>query len=183
MNEDNTMPTATQPEPDNSTIRSMRAELDRLSKEAKDHADRAKNAEARLQEIDRAKLDEVERAKAELADRDKELSELRPLRDELGRYTSAFESLYTQELDSVPEDKRPVVESLSRNGSWADRLEALRASKALITVAPTNQSVRAGTVTQPAPAPSPTSVVAPSKPIDPKTVTWSEAFASKTPNR
>lgn len=123
-------------EPAVNPVKQLRDALDAANKARRD-------AETRLKEIERAQLTEVERLRAEVA-------ELQPLRDEHGRFASTLESLYGAELDAVPEEKRPQVEALSRSGTWADRLESVRAAKALL---PEPQGARptpaAGTVTTP----------------------------------
>lgn len=128
-------PTDPEPKPsgDNATIRQMREALEQANK-------RAAEAEGKLKEAEREKLSEIERLRVEN-------EELKPLRDEHGRFASTLEQLYTQLLESVPEDKRAQVEALSATGGWDARLNSARAA---ISLLPTTAPAPAGTTTNPA---------------------------------
>jgi uncharacterized protein (DUF885 family) len=132
MSETNPNPTPADNPGDNATIRELRAQIDASNKAAREAAEKASQFETKLKEIERAKLDETERLKLEIADRDKQIGDLAPIRDEHGKYVSVLEKLYTDELATVPEEKRAAVETLSKHGTWADRLELLRAARGLV---------------------------------------------------
>jgi hypothetical protein len=126
-------------------VRQLREQLD-AEKKAR------QAAEARAKDLEREKLSESERLRAEN-------DELRPIRDEHGRFAATLQSLYEEELAQVPEDKRQMVETLSADGPWDRRLTQLRAARRLIPAeAPPKEPKPAGTTTNPssrsgAPAP------------------------------
>jgi hypothetical protein len=93
-------------------------------------------------------MDDKTRMQAELKDAQEKAKDAERLRAENGQFTSAFENLYNSELATLPEDKREAVERLSKSGSWADRVDALRNAKVLIGSLPAPPAV-AGTITQP----------------------------------
>lgn len=177
-------PAATTPNPGDtdSTPRELRAQIEaanrrareateklaateRLAKEASDARDAL---QTRLTEREQAEMAEIDRLKAQLTDRDAKVAQLEPIRDEHGRYASAFEGMYKAELDALPEDKREVISSLSATGAWPDRLESLRKAKGLLPSAPPPPPTQAGTVTQP-PGGVPTQPGAPTpSKLDPK---------------
>lgn len=153
---------------DNSTIREMRSLIEAANKQAKEAAETAAaetaarlELENKLKEIERSKLDENERLKLSLQDsikalQEKEaaLQEFEPLRDQLGRFQSKFESMYQAELAAIPESVRASVEALTLRPTYAEAYEAIQAYKA--TLPP--PALRVGTVTQPGgtpPAPVP----------------------------
>lgn len=117
-------------------VRQLREQLD-AEKKAR------QAAEARAKELEREKLSEAERLRAEN-------EELKPIRDEHGRYASALQEIYEAELAAVPEDKRGSVEALSSSGSWDQRVKALRAARSLIPADPAPKPAKpAGTSTNP----------------------------------
>lgn len=126
-------------------LQQLRGALEAAQREAREARERAEAFEALERDREREELAEVDCLKAELADRDGERQELAALRDERGRFTSAFEGLYQAELEAVPEEKREALARLSAAGSWPERLEQLRTARGLIGAAP----AAAGTVTQP----------------------------------
>lgn len=103
------------------------------------------DAKAKLTEIDRSKLEETDRLKAEKADLELKIGELSPLVSQLEVFNKAFEDQYKAELAAVPDTHRPILEKNTSNGSWPDRVAALRDLKGLIPKAGT----QAGTVTNP----------------------------------
>lgn len=111
----------------------MREQVENANKAAKQAAEEAKALKDQLDSIEREKMTEQEKLRADLAIAQERTKELDQLRDENGKFASKLEKLYTDALQDVPEDKRSHVESLSASGTWADRLEALNAAKALIT--------------------------------------------------
>jgi hypothetical protein len=107
-----------------------------------------KKVEDELKAIKLAQLSEIDRLKAEN-------DELKPLRDEHGKFVSEYQAMFREVLDSLPEDDRQVAEDMFDSGSWADRLRKLRAYKTRIdatTVAAAGAAkpAPAGTVTNPA---------------------------------
>lgn len=141
---DTTIPTgteiATPPDtaPENAAFAAQRRALDQ-ERAAKTALETQLSAvQAKLREREDAEKSEIQR----LTDQVKELS---PLRDEHGKFVSTLQKLYEDELSSVPDDKREQVQKLSSQGGIADRLEAIRAAKALIVVPAT----AVGTVTKP----------------------------------
>lgn len=123
--------------------------------------------EARAQEADRAKLDETERLRLEL-------KEAQTVRDAHGRFTSALERLYNEELETIPEEKREQVKALSNVGDWDSRVIAVRAAKALIPAPMQAQAM--GSVTNPGnpgagPGPTP-QTQAPLTPQQLKNTSW-----------
>lgn len=127
-------PVADPPAPDNnSTIQAMRLKIDEANRLAKEASDRAAAAEAQLKERERAEMAEMERLKAEKAEAEGKVTELEAFRNEHGQFASKLESMYNSQLEAVPEAQRAQVESLSKQGTWADRLEALTAAVQLIT--------------------------------------------------
>lgn len=123
---------------ENSTIRQMREQTEAANR-------RANEAEAKLKEIERSQMAEKDRLAAELADAQKMVSELSPLRDELGRYQSGVEAACAQAIQAVPEEKRAVIDALTKNVPIHERLAAIQQAIAAIGAA---QPVRGGTVTQ-----------------------------------
>lgn len=97
--------------------------------------------EARIKELELAALGDTDRMR-------KELEDLKPLRDENGRYKSVVQSLYDAELAAVPEDVRAKLESLSATGEPDVRLQTLRTMKELLP--PKTTVTPQGTVTNPA---------------------------------
>lgn len=136
MSETPVTPEPQDPPKDNSVIQHMRTQIDAANTKAREQEARAAELQTRLDAIEREKMSEADRLRAEADDAkraaDAHSQELERLRDENGRYTSRLETLYTEELQSVPEDKRSQVEALSKSGTWDERLEALRAAKALL---------------------------------------------------
>lgn len=122
-----------QPNPENtSTIQAMRAKIDEANRLAKEKEQEAATLKAQLDEIEKAKLSEIERLKLERDEASQKLSELDRIRDENGRYTSTFEKLYQDTLQTVPEDKRADIETLTAQGTWADRYTAIQAAVKLL---------------------------------------------------
>ncbi len=132
---------------DNATIRQMREQVDAANKAARDAAAERDALQARITERERAEMAEADRLKAELADAQGQVAELAPLRDEHGKFVSAFEALYNDELAAAPEEQRAALGKLSASGSWPDRLEALRTAKGLL---PSATPAAAGSMTNPA---------------------------------
>lgn len=153
---------------ENATIRQMRAQIEAQTKAAKEASDRANVLQAQLTERERAEMAEIDRLKAEVGDRDKKIGELEPLRDEHGKFVSAFEAIYQNELALVPDDKRAAVETLSKVGSWPERLDALRAAKGLLPSATPAAPAAAGTRTLPAGGAPPPAGDDKPKTMDPK---------------
>jgi len=118
--------------PENSTIRDMRAKVEESTRAAKAAADEAAQLKAQLDAIEREKMSEQEKLRADLALAQEKAKELDTVRDEHGRFASAFENLYNEALSQVPEDKRADVERLTSQGSWADRYQALQSASKLI---------------------------------------------------
>ena len=145
-------PAGTQNDAENSTIKLMREQIDAANREKAASADALKAAETarteaedKLKAIERGKLEETERLRLEKAEAETKLSELTPLRDEVGKYASAFEKLYNDQIAALPEEKRETAKALTVVGTWADRYEALQKVSGLIGAAP----AAAGTRTQP----------------------------------
>lgn len=119
-------------EADNSVIRQMRATVDAAQREAQE-ARRAAEAAVWERQALAAEMKQLQDAQLSDAEgKEKELAELRPLRDQMGRYTNAFKQLYEQELAEVPESRREAVARLSQAGDWDQRLEQLRHAKSLL---------------------------------------------------
>lgn len=148
-----------EPEPpkDNATIVAMRAQIEAANKAAKEAKERADSLEAQVKERERSEMAEMDRLKAEKADAEAKVSELEAFRNEHGQFASKLEAMYTSQLEAVPEAQRAQVESLSKQGTWADRLEALNAAVALIqppgVVVPRVQPAAPSPVTDPPVAP------------------------------
>lgn len=130
---------------DNSAIRAMRQELEASQARAKAAETAAAEAKAALTARERAEMAEIDRLKAELGDKQTLEAEAVRLRDEHGRFASAFEELYNAEMSQVVEEKREAVKLLSGAGAWPDRLSALRAARALMGPS----AISAGTTTNP----------------------------------
>jgi len=133
---------------------------------------RADENAQKLTDIERGKLADTERLTLELADRDKKLTELGQRAAKVDQYETAFQTLYTQEMATVPETARASVERLSKSGDWNQRLEALRDARGLLAPA-TPVPPAGGTVTQPtggapAPTPQPNAGLQPAKPLTPQ---------------
>lgn len=145
------------PPEDTSVIREMRAKLDAANQEAKAREQEAASLKAQLDEIEKQKMTDNERLRAEKAEAEGKLSELETYRDEHGKLASKLESLYNAQLEAVPDAQRSQVESLSKQGSWADRLESLSAAVQLIApvpvIVPRIQPGHPGPVTETPPAP------------------------------
>lgn len=128
--------------PADNTVKEMRGRIDALTtqlKEAeglKEKAALADQLQARLTEIERSKLEESDRLKLELADAQKKAGEADALRDEVGRFQSKAQGEYESIIASVPEEKRAMVEALSKTGSWADRVDNLRNAMSLMGTPP-----------------------------------------------
>lgn len=169
--------------PENATIRQMRDQIEASNRRAADAEEARKQAEERATALEREKMDEMERLKAERADAEKRIKELEPIRDEHGKYVSAFQNLYQQELQAVPEEHRARLEKLSGTGTWADRVELLRDAKALIST-PAEAPARFGTPTNPpipgATPPPPSAPPAPASPKDWGRVSLAEAASFQT---
>jgi len=110
----------------------MRAKVEESTRAAKAAADEAAQLKAQLDAIEREKMSEQEKLRADLALAQEKAKELDTVRDEHGRFASAFENLYNEALSQVPEDKRADVERLTSQGSWADRYQALQSASKLI---------------------------------------------------
>ncbi len=177
MSEPNNPPPAVNPgEQDNATIRALRAEIDAQKEAARTATAEAERLKVAATERERAEMAEVDRLKAELSDAAAAKAEAQALRDEQGRYQSAFEGLYQAELAACPDDKREGLSKLSASGSWPDRLEALRTARGLLTGAPAT----AGTTTQP-PAAAPPGAPEPPPPVDPnRKPSWGDVFKRPT---
>jgi protein required for attachment to host cells len=113
---------------DNSTIKAMREAHDKVAEENK-------SLKAQLTDLERKEMDEKARLTAERDEAREKAAEADKLRAENGQFASKFETLYGHELLGVPEEKRAQVQTLTANGSWADRYEAIKSAKQLITVA------------------------------------------------
>lgn len=118
---------------DNSVIREMREQIRTLESKLGEESAARVQAQQRATQLEREKMTELERLQAELqdrtaalAERDHELAQVAPLRDEMGRYQSAAQQQYELELQGLPEDRREKAVRLTSSGSWVDRLESLR---------------------------------------------------------
>lgn len=161
--------------PDNSTIKHLRETIDTLTRDKAAAESKATELESRLTSIEREKMDENERLKAEKADLEAKAKEADALRDENGRYTTAFKSIYDQELSAVPEEHRERLQKHTSSGTYAERVEALRDLKALLPAAQTARPI--GTITNPGtPGAVQPMAPAPAAPTDPKN--WGGASLS-----
>lgn len=122
---------------------------------AQDNAENAaqrllRKAEARVAELEAA---ERTRKQADMSELDRlkaELDEIKPVRDEYGRFKATLQEQFDRELSAIPEDKREQVLDLVGSGGLDSQLRALQAAKALIggAAAPV-PAIKAGSVTQP----------------------------------
>jgi hypothetical protein len=134
------------PPAENSAIRQLRSHAESLEAQLKEATAKLNETTQKLTERERAEMDELNRTKAEKDDLAKKVSELEPLRDEVGRYASKFEGLYKETLNSIPEEHRERLERRTNSGTWADRYEALLDLKGLI---PEKVAPKGGTSTNP----------------------------------
>jgi hypothetical protein len=160
--------------PDNAAFARLRTEA-AASKEA------LAAAQAKLTEIERSQLAEVDRLKLVVADGEKKLAELEPLRDENGKFRSAVEKACADAIATLPEDKRAAVAELVAFVPLDQRLGVINKQMALLGTPP----MRGGTVTQPAtPQPGAQSGTPP-EPTKPRTVadvrkeSWGDAYKAR----
>lgn len=153
----------------------------RLRTEAKTAQDQLAAAQAKLTQIERDQLAEVDRLKLDVADREKKLAELEPLRDENGKFRSAVEKACSDAIATLPEDKRASVAELVAFVPLDQRLSVINKQMALLGTPP----MRGGTVTQPAapqPGAQPGSAPEPAKPrtvAEVKNESWGDAYKAR----
>lgn len=140
--------TGTNATTENSTIRDMRAEIDRskqaerdAEKAVQDAASRAQKAEDALKAREREDMEEIDRLKAENEDALNKLKEAQSAQSERDAYAKTLEDTYNVKLGQVTEEHRSKVEALSKHGNWAERCAAIDAAIGLL---PTPQKVDTG---------------------------------------
>lgn len=171
----------------NAAFAAMRIELEKEKTARAEEARQRAEMEERLKTIERRDMDELNRTKAEKDDLTKRAvdqeAELIRLRDEHGKFVSAYEAMYTEELTSVPADKVDALKKLSASGSWSDRYDALRTAKGLLPPPP--GPAVAGTRGQPAGGtPPPPNTDPKPETIDPKTIknmSWGQVLPTPPP--
>ncbi len=169
------VPAPPAPAPDNSTIQTLRAQIEAANK-------RASDAEAKARELELKDADELTRTKAELGDLKAKVTELEPLRGEHGKFVSATEAACTAALARIPEEKRTAIQTLVQHVPLAERLPAITAAADAIGVAP----IAGGTRTNPGsglpPAPGAPEAAQPLKPEEIGKMGWGQAVkATGTP--
>lgn len=154
----------------NAAFAEMRTKLAASEREKADLSER-------LTALERRDMAEKDRLAAELADAQKLASELAPVRDELGRYTSQLEAACAHELNAIPQEKRAAIEAVVRHIPLSERLTAIQQMRAVTGTLP----VSGGAITQPGQSPNGSIPGAPesAKPIDAKELGrlgWSDAL-------
>ena len=153
---------------DNSTIRTMREAMSAKDTENAELQRQLAEAQGKVTDADRKDMADLERTTAERDDALDKLKGHEDAKTELAALSASMEATYKSALEAVDEKHRENVETLSKEGNWADRLTKLNAA---IAILPTPQSVgSSGSPSAPAapePAPSGGAPAAP-EPLGPE---------------
>lgn len=131
---------------ENSTIRSLREHIKQLEESLKSEVAGKTELEKRLEELQKAEMTEIERLRKEAEEKRILEEELKKTREESERLARSMETLYKEELERVPEDRRGLIEELTNVGTdWGTKLAALRKAVKLAGL----DTPGRGTITQP----------------------------------
>lgn len=121
-------------EQDNSTIREMRAELERTKAAEREAREQMKLLNTTLKERQRAEMSEQDRLRAELEEVRNAAAQLEHHRDELGRWQSWAQKDYEGIINRIEDpETRQAVQRMSSSGDWRERLESLKGAQEIVS--------------------------------------------------
>ena len=135
--------------------------------------------QAKLTEAERKDMDEKTRLTAELDDARKAHAELSGVKESIAKFQSQLESACTNELNSIPAEKRAAIEAVVSQIPLDARLTAIQNMKAVVGPS----VISGGTITQPGVSPNGGLPGSPetAKPLTPdelKKMAWGSAVKS-----